>query len=106
MQGLHIAIFDISEAVAMSVLSSLRQEFPAAKFVFQKCDVSKWEDQKAAFEKTFQEFGHFDIVIANAGISESKPDFLSKDEAEPEKPTFTTLNVNLTGMLYSKPTIN
>jgi len=100
-QGLHITIFDISEAAAISGLSSLRQEFPAAKFAFQKCDVSKWEDQKAAFERTFQEFGHIDTVIANAGISESKPDFLSKDEGEPEKPTFTTLDVNLTGMLYT-----
>lgn len=100
-QGFSISIFDISEAAAVAVLSSLRQEYPAANFIFQRCDVSQWDDQKLAFEKTFQDFEHIDIVIANAGISE-KGNFLSKDEGEPVKPTFTTLDVNMTGMLYSK----
>lgn len=99
-QGSHVAILDISEASAVSVLSLLRQDFPDATFTFQRCDVSQWDDQKAAFDKTFQEFGHIDIVIANAGISE-KGNFLADDQGEPVKPTFTTLDVNLTGMLYT-----
>ena len=104
-QGSSIAIFDISEVAALAVLSSLRQEYPAARFTFQKCDVSRWEDQTAAFAKTFQDFGCIDIVIANAGISE-KGDFLAHDEGAPVKPIFTTLDVNMTGMLYSKPALH
>lgn len=93
----------MSEASAKSVLSSLRQDFPTVRFIFEICDVSKWEDQKTTFEKTFQEFEHIDVVIANAGISE-KGNFLDIDPGEPVKPTITTLDVNLTGMLYSKST--
>lgn len=102
-QKFQIAILDISETSGEAVLSSLRQDFPAARFVFHKCDVSLWDDQKAAFEKIFQEFEHIDIIIANAGISE-KGNFLAIDPREPVKPTFATLEVNMTGMLYSKPT--
>jgi NAD(P)-dependent dehydrogenase (short-subunit alcohol dehydrogenase family) len=102
-RNFQIAILDISETSAEAVLPSLRLDFPAARFIFHKCDVSLWDDQKAGFEKTFQEFGHIDIIIANAGISE-KGHFLTIDPGEPVKPTFTTLEVNMTGMLYSKPT--
>lgn len=73
--------------------------------MFQKCDVSQWNEQKAAFEQTFQELEHLDVVIANAGMSE-KGNFLAIDSGEPVKPTFATLDVNLTGMLYSKRTSN
>jgi NAD(P)-dependent dehydrogenase (short-subunit alcohol dehydrogenase family) len=102
-QGYQIAILDISETSAKSVLSTLPQDFPSIHFIFGRCDVSKWEDQKAAFEMTLREFEHIDVVIANAGISE-KGNFLDIDTGEPVKPTFATLDVNMTGMLYSKPT--
>lgn len=54
-----------------------------------------------AFEQIYQDVGSIDIVIANAGISE-KGNFLSKEEGEPTKPNLTTLDVNLSGTLYSK----
>jgi short-subunit dehydrogenase len=95
-----LSILDISETSARSAISSLRAEFPSSTITFKKCDISNWDEQKAVFEEIYREVGSIDVVIANAGVSE-KGNFLSKDE-EPTKPTLTTLDVNLSGTLYSK----
>lgn len=71
--------------------------------MFKKCDISDWEEQKAVFEQIYKDFGSIDIVFANAGISE-KGSFLSRDDGEPKKPNLTTLDVNLSGTLYSEVT--
>jgi len=95
-----VALLDISEAAAQSVLLSLRTEFPSATFMFQKCDVSNWDEQRAAFEKLYEETGAIDIVCANAGIVEAGK-FLGVDEGEPKKPNLKTLDIDLNGTLYS-----
>ncbi|KAE9370738.1 putative short chain dehydrogenase/reductase [Stipitochalara longipes BDJ] len=101
--GCNVALLDISlesAAHVQSVLSSLRQQYPSVTFIFQKCDVSSWEEQAAAFEKVYKEIGSIDIVCANAGIVEAGR-FLAVDEEEPKKPNMKTLDIDLNGTLYS-----
>jgi len=53
------------------------------------------------FKEIYEESGRVDLVFANAGVSEVGK-FLENDgEGEPKKPGLKTLDVNLTGTLYS-----
>lgn len=96
-----ISILDISAASAEAVISSLRIEFPSSSFLFKKCDISSWDEQKAVFEEIYKEVGSIDIVFANAGVSEIGK-FLETNEGEPTKPNLRTLEINLMGTLYCK----
>ncbi|KAJ8516603.1 hypothetical protein ONZ45_g6104 [Pleurotus djamor] len=67
-----------------------------------KCDVTQWSDQVALFEFAIQKYGSVDIVLPNAGIA--GPDALvnvTLKDGVPQKPALTTLDVNLTGVMYS-----
>lgn len=96
----NIAILDLSADRAENVISSLKTEFPSTRFLFKKCDISNWDEQKAVFEQIYNEVGSIDIVFANAGVSEFGK-FLDI-EAEPTKPNLKTLDINLMGTLFSK----
>ncbi|KAI1856384.1 hypothetical protein JX265_011631 [Neoarthrinium moseri] len=65
-----------------------------------KCDVSSWESQLAAFEKTIELWGRVDVVAANAGIPEQVP-LLFETGSTPTKPNTIVVDVDLTGALYS-----
>jgi NAD(P)-dependent dehydrogenase (short-subunit alcohol dehydrogenase family) len=100
--GCNIALLDISQEAAahvQSILSSLRTEYPNSTFIFQKCDVSSWEEQATAFKNFYKEVGSIDIVCANAGIVEAGR-FLEVDEGEPKCPNLKTLDVDLNGTLF------
>ncbi|GAM37647.1 short-chain dehydrogenase [Talaromyces pinophilus] len=101
----HIAIFDINAETGLAILSSLQAENKStrsATISFHQCDVSSWESQAAAFKEVVQQQGRVDYVVANAGITE-KGDLLAKEAEteEPSKPVLATLDVNLTGVIYS-----
>ncbi|KAL3426635.1 hypothetical protein PVAG01_00144 [Phlyctema vagabunda] len=99
-QKSQVTILDISKEAGLSILDSLQREHPGNKFLFKQCDISSWDEQKRVFEGVYRETGDIDIVVANAGISE-RGNFLSRDSGEPEKPNLTTLDVDLTGTLYT-----
>jgi NAD(P)-dependent dehydrogenase (short-subunit alcohol dehydrogenase family) len=96
-----IRILDISAASAETVVSSLQAEFPSTTFLFKKCDISSWDQQKAVFADLYKETGSIDYVFANAGVSEIG-NFLDKDAGEPVKPALKTIDINLVGTLYSE----
>lgn len=100
-QSNKISILDISAASAQSVVTSLQAEFPTSVFLFKKCDISSWDEQKAVFEEVYKENGSIDYVFANAGVSEIG-NFLEKDTGEPTKPSLKTIDINLMGTLYSE----
>jgi hypothetical protein len=105
--GCNVALLDISLEPAthvQSLLSSLRQQFPSVKFIFQKCDVSSWDEQAEAFGKVYKEVGSIDVVCANAGIVEAGK-FLGVEEGEPKRPNLKTLDIDLNGTLYCKSSI-
>lgn len=67
-------------------------------------DVSSWEQQLELFQQTIKEYGTVDVVVANAGVVEKgrfAPPELDANYI-PIKPSLTTINVNLIGVLYSK----
>ncbi|XP_037543213.1 15-hydroxyprostaglandin dehydrogenase [NAD(+)] [Nematolebias whitei] len=66
--GAKVALLDINEAAAESLLETLRKKHGAGKSLFVKCDVESEEQIKAAFQKTVETFGGIDIVCNNAGI--------------------------------------
>lgn len=72
--------------------------------VWRQCDVRNWDDQVALFQAGFDAFGRVDIVIANAGIRETGGfmDVTQDENGLPTKPVMDTLDVNLTGVLYSQ----
>jgi NAD(P)-dependent dehydrogenase (short-subunit alcohol dehydrogenase family) len=68
-----------------------------------KCDVTVWEDQVATFEAAIEKYGRLDVVVANAGVMEAGR-FVGAPlgaDGKPVKPNLTTLDINLTGALYS-----
>ena|ERR1700722_4452058 len=86
-----------------------------SRVVFQKCDVTVWEDQVALFEFAFLTFGAVDIVVChqasefkqltpditcqipNAGISS-----LEGLKPKPCRPNTRVLDINLIGVIYSE----
>ncbi|KZV97039.1 NAD(P)-binding protein [Exidia glandulosa HHB12029] len=71
--------------------------------VWRQCDVRDWDQQVALFQAGFEAFGRIDIVIANAGIREigGFMDVMQDENGLPQKPVTDTLDVNLTGVLYT-----
>lgn len=96
---------------------------------FIKCDVTKWDEQVALFELAIAQFGSVDIVVSvaplvplsgyrqccgsrkhfaqvpNAGINENEQvcwGDMKFVEGKPVKPKLLTLEVNLTGVIYSE----
>ncbi|KAJ3763228.1 NAD(P)-binding protein [Lentinula raphanica] len=67
-----------------------------------KCDVTLWEDIVAMYELAVREYGSVDIVVANAGVGEIGGRMMHDPRSgRPTKPLVTTIDVNLTGVLYT-----
>lgn len=65
-----------------------------------KCDVSSWQSQLEAFEKTVALWGRVDLVGANAGIPDQLPSLFETGD-KPTKPTTLVVDVDLVGAIYS-----
>lgn len=99
----QLAILDISLATASTLLPSLQTQFPNSKFIFKKCDISKWEEQRKVFSEVYTEFGSIDIVCANAGVTEIGKLLVDEEDEEGlKKPNLKTLDIDLVGTIYSK----
>ena len=98
-QGAHISVLDVNPQ-GTEIVKSLSFEYSSASFSFFKADISNWDELASIFEQIYQEQGRIDVVLANAGIS--KEPRLIVNEETPSKPALHTLDVNLTGTVYSK----
>ncbi|KAF7983815.1 hypothetical protein HWV62_19063 [Athelia sp. TMB] len=98
--GARIVIGDLDVQGAHNVIAEVVQA--GSQGAVLKCDVTSWEDQVALFELAMKQFGSVDVVVANAGVNEMG-EFLKPQEKDgkPVKPTFKTLDINLTGSLYT-----
>ncbi|CAB3244024.1 unnamed protein product [Arctia plantaginis] len=67
-----VAILDISEETGKLTASRLNKLYNE-KVVFVKCDVSKEEDIKNAFDVVVAQFKQIDVLINNAGIMNDAP---------------------------------
>ncbi|KAF9452759.1 NAD(P)-binding protein [Macrolepiota fuliginosa MF-IS2] len=78
-------------------------EADGGKAVFVKCDVLSWDEQTAVFDTAISKYGSVDVVVPNAGVSETtKFGGVTLDKnGKPVKPKFLTMDINLTGVLYT-----
>ncbi|OAA62799.1 NAD(P)-binding domain protein [Niveomyces insectorum RCEF 264] len=106
----HVAILDVNEAAGTAVAAELTaapQQATTVRFV--RCNVASWDDQAAAFAAVHAAAGRIDVVMANAGISEGGASSLvaaaraenDAGETPPAQPSLRTLDVNLTGVIYT-----
>jgi NAD(P)-dependent dehydrogenase (short-subunit alcohol dehydrogenase family) len=62
------------------------------------CNITKWADQRAGFEKAYAKFGGIDCVFVNAGIAEHADQFFADELDGDEKlkePDRRVLNVDM-----------
>ncbi|KAI1760177.1 NAD(P)-binding protein [Hypoxylon sp. FL1150] len=100
--GYIVTIFDVNTDAGHKVAAEVASENPGAVVSFKRADVTAWDDQAKAFKEVHQQHGKIDVVMANAGISEQGASSLALvDEEEPSQPRLRTLDVNLTGVIYT-----
>jgi len=104
--GAIVIIGDIDTTQGKAFVEELRKETANPSHQFIRCDVTDWQSQVDLFRTAVElsPHGRIDQVVANAGVQElgtklDQPQNLDKDE--PPKPQWTTIDVNLIGVLYT-----
>ncbi|KAI5863636.1 NAD(P)-binding protein [Durotheca rogersii] len=101
-QGHKVAILDVNANNGPQVAAQVAAENPGSTVTFERCDIASWHDVSEAFRYVYQRYGAIHVVLANAGISEQGVSSLTLvDEEEPSQPRLRTLEVNLTGTIYT-----
>lgn len=91
-QGAHLALNYFKHEAEASKVASRARSFGVRAVAIQ-ADVSRFDDVRALFQRTIDEFGRVDIVVANAGIWTGDP----VDELDESK-WQETIDVNLKGV--------
>ena len=104
--GACLVIGDVSIKQGLEVVSKTREETGNQNLHFVHCDVRSWESQVNLFKEAVKNSPHggIDMVVANAGISDTQHDFekpTKLDTANPPPPDLSVIDVNLTGVLYT-----
>ncbi|KAF1842985.1 NAD(P)-binding protein [Cucurbitaria berberidis CBS 394.84] len=100
--GCNVVIADLPLAkdAANKIMSSLADPKRA---LYHPTNIVDWEDMKGLFRETKAKFGQVDIVIANAGLMESKGffDFDEDEHGELKEPSeaWRVVDVNLKGSM-------
>jgi NAD(P)-dependent dehydrogenase (short-subunit alcohol dehydrogenase family) len=102
-RGMRVIIADINLAAAQEAVDKLQQTAATGlDHLAVRVDVSSWESQVAAFEKAIEAAPRLDLVLVNAGIGEEV--FVPNDGGKGRgfaKPNLGTLDIDLTGFLYT-----
>lgn len=102
--GCNVVIADLpfASGAAESLISSLSDPNRA---LFHETDITDWEAMRDLFRTTKERFSQVDIVIANAGLMESRGffDFDEDENGELKEPTeaYKIIDVNLKGSMNS-----
>lgn len=102
--GCNVVIADLptAEDAAKAIISSLADPTRA---LFYPTNIVNWNDMRALFRATKKIFGQADIVVANAGLMESKGffDFEEDESGELKEPSeaWRVIDVNLKGSMNS-----
>jgi sorbitol-6-phosphate 2-dehydrogenase len=87
-EGCHVVVADLNEEKACQTAAAITSQ----RAIGIKVDVTKEDQVSAMVERTIQEFGHLDILIANAGI------LIAEEVTEfPAEKWLAVINVNLYG---------
>ncbi|KAI9668340.1 MAG: hypothetical protein M1829_005544 [Trizodia sp. TS-e1964] len=101
-----VVIADIDHEKGHLLVNEVRKSTGNAHLHFVYCDVTDWQSQVDLFRKAekLSPHGGIDAVVANAGIAEGNMDFempTDLDQPHPLPPRIRTMDVNLTGVLYT-----
>lgn len=72
-EGAIVIVAASSQENADKAAASLKEKYPAAKVDGISPDLSSLESVREAFGECVKKYGHIDVLINNAGISESTP---------------------------------
>ncbi|GAA6011262.1 hypothetical protein JCM10207_008281 [Rhodosporidiobolus poonsookiae] len=100
--GAKLVLSDLNEASVTAVVKEIKAAGGEATGI--RCNVVSWEEQVKMFRHGVDTYGCIDVVIVNAGIAEGGAnlmDLRAGKDGEPSKPKTLTLDVNVTGAMYS-----
>ncbi|KAJ9659426.1 hypothetical protein H2198_003155 [Neophaeococcomyces mojaviensis] len=104
--GCNVCIADLNAQKGSALATELSSAHPDIKAKFVQCNVTSWDDQVRVFHEAaaLSSSGKIHYVVANAGMIKpdtvfGNPDSAAKPEAT--KPDLQTLNVNITGAMYT-----
>jgi NAD(P)-dependent dehydrogenase (short-subunit alcohol dehydrogenase family) len=103
--GCNVVIADLPYAqdAANNLIGALGD---GGRAMYNPSDTTDWENMKSLFRETKKRFGQIDIVVANAGLMESKGFFEFKEDSqeELEEPAeaYKVVDVNVKGTMNSK----
>ncbi|KAH8824381.1 hypothetical protein DL96DRAFT_1531608 [Flagelloscypha sp. PMI_526] len=99
--GAKIVVADLDVVGGTEVVKEI--EGSSGQATFKECDVSNWDSQVDVFEHALKTFGSVDVVVANAGVTELGRFFKTDvdENGRPKPMQTTTLDVNLTGTVYT-----
>ncbi|KAJ7354460.1 NAD-P-binding protein [Mycena albidolilacea] len=104
-QGGRVIIADLNSEAGAEFASELNKKAGSIIAIAIKTDTTVWEDQVAAFQQAKNTFERIDYVFANAGIAEHPwlPPFDPETATSRPlvKPDLATVDINLTGQLYT-----
>jgi len=90
-EGCRLVIADVNETGVLATAAAIAKD-TGSRVLGVKVDVTQEADVKMLFERTIQEFGRVDIVVANAAILIAEP--ITEADAEKWR---AVMNVNLFG---------
>lgn len=93
-KGWKVAVLDMNEKSGKAIAEQLGG-------IFIKTDVTNYDNQAAAFQKTWETYKQIDFVYANAGIVDTYPFYSKHDTLPPPKLPLLVQEVCLTGVVYS-----
>lgn len=100
--GANVVIADLpfSEPAAQALISTLS---PRVSFI--STDILNWQSMISLFKQTISTFGSVEVVLANAGMMESKPYYEfeedEKGDLKESKESYRIIDVNLKGTMNS-----
>lgn len=96
--GANVVIADLPSKAAEDLVSSL-----GSRAIFIPTDITNWQNMLSLFAQTKEKFGSLDVVVANAGMMESKRffDFEVDDNGDLMEPkeAHRVVDVNLKGTM-------
>ena len=105
--GAQVIIGDVSVERGDRLIRDVRKDTGNDDLHFLHCDVVDWDSQVTFFKEAIRLSNHggIDVVVANAGVPDKPPFFEEpegiRNDTQPVKPNLTTIDVNLTGVLYT-----
>lgn len=101
-KGARVYILDLNPPDAETIPQPLEGEpVLPSNVTFLPCNVGKWVELRATFQKAVSDAGRIDIFVANAGVSEEYDYFEDQfgDDGELLEPGYGVIDINFRGVV-------